>query len=133
DPGLTSPNQVSLMIAANHTSTPVFVASLSSTNFSLNGVPQTFAFAVDASDNLYVVGQDAGGDTDTFGVQAFKKGSGHTWTQEPYCNPGPSATEGNDLTGFAAIWCNTGGGTGGAGHLFVICDDAAGNDYVAIF
>jgi hypothetical protein len=132
DPGLTAPNQVSLKLAANHTSTPTVIASISSTNFSVSGVPQALALALDSSDNIYVVGQDNGSDTDTFGFQAFKKGAGYTWTAEPYISPGPDATEGNDLSGFAVVWCNTGGGTGSAGHLFIICDDTTGNDYVCI-
>ena len=62
DPDLTSPNQVSLKLAADHVSTPVVVASVSASttssgNFSLGSFAQSLAFAVDGSDNLYVVGQ----------------------------------------------------------------------------
>jgi hypothetical protein len=131
DPGAAAPNQVSLMLAADHISTPVFVASISSNNFDVPGLPQALDLVVDGSDNLYVIGQDSSS-SDNLGVQAFTKGSGHTWSAQPYLNPGPSQTEGQNLGGFAALWCNTGGGTGQAGHLIVICDDAAGNDYVVI-
>jgi hypothetical protein len=129
DPGASAPNQISLMLAANHTSTPVFVATISTTNFALLGVPQGFALTGDNSDNLYVVGQDSG-DADTFGIQAFRKGSGHVWTQEPYQAKGTSQTEGQSLSAFSMVWCNTGGGTAGYGHLAVACADASGNTYL---
>ena len=131
DPDLSDPNKVSLFIETHPGSATNY--SISSTNFSVSGLPQALALCCDTSGNLYVVGQDNGSDTDTFGVQTFKKQSGSNIVNEqPYCKAGPDATEGQNLGGFAVVWCNTGGGTGGAGHLFIICDDAANNQYVCI-
>src|SRR4029077_15767525 len=130
DPGATAPNQVTLMLAANHTSTPVVIAYISSDNFSVSGVPQALNLIVDGSDNLYVLGQDTGL-VDHFGVQAFLKQSGHVWNQGSYVRKGPSALGGFDLNGFAAVWCNT-GGTSGAGLIVSIFDDTVGNDWFLV-
>ena len=130
DPGATAPNQVTLMLAANHTSTPVVVAYISSDNFSVSGVPQALDLITDDDDNLYVLGQDTGL-VDHFGVQAFTKQSGHVWTQGAYIRKGPSQLNGFDLNGFASVWCNT-GGTSGAGLIVSIFDDTTGNDWCMV-
>lgn len=131
DPGATSPNYVSLMVAADHTSTPVFVGTVSATNFALNSIPMQFCLIVDQYDNLYVVGADAG-DGDTWGVQSFIKKTGHIWTTGTYSSAGTSQTEGQSLAAMAGVWCNTGGGFESRGHLLIVGTDGAGNVYACV-
>lgn len=134
DPAAADPNKVTLQLvtaASGHTATQL-IATISSDNFALNGVPQSLALDVDDDDNIYVVGSDnSGGETDQIGAQCFVKGTGLTWTTQPYvANSGNSATNGATFGGFATVWSNTGGGAGGGGHLLVIINDlASGNTY----
>src|SRR5665213_2605658 len=140
DPSQAAPNKVSLQVvpAPAHT-TPQTVATLSTdvasaiSNFTLGGFVQSLALCRDSSDNLYVVGGDnVSNDQDQIGVQAFLKGSGLTWSPQSYVHRASEATEDQTLAGFAVTWCDTGGGTNGAGHLLVICDDTGSDAFYLI-
>lgn len=96
------------------------------------GYAQGLALCVDSSDNLYVSGTYAGNGTAIM-IQRFAKQPGSlTWLPGNlgiyYANLG-----GNTLSGVAAVWCNTGGGTGGQGHVMTIYNDAAGNNVYSTF
>lgn len=68
---------------------------------------QALALAVDASDNLYVLGT-AATTTNNLAVQAFQKGVGYTWTAKTILNAAlPSYTEGS-INNIAAAWHNVG-------------------------
>lgn len=121
DPSQADPNSLSLMLVSAHT-TPSTIATLlfgagSGYTFHASTASQAFALERDDQDNLYVIGcYQTGG---RLAYQAFVKGVGLNWT----------ATSANVCTGtltgspnpvsFAAKWCNTGGGTGAAGHIIV--------------
>lgn len=80
---------------------------------------QSFALAVDASDNVYVIGV-SGATATSVAVQAYVK-SGATWTQKAVMSgaaPGYSAP----INNVGAAWH----ATGGAGILFVLLGHAAG-------
>lgn len=76
------------------------------------------ALAVDASDNLFVVGGSHPGSSYFFAAQAWVKQAGGTWTARNVAHLG-SATSGQPSS-IDVVWCNTGGGTGGAGHLLML-------------
>lgn len=89
------------------------------------GIPrgaQSYALAVDASDNVYVVGV-AGAPATSIAVRAWRK-SGATWTPEgggPVTISPPAHT--GDVNNVAAAWHATGNG----GTLVVIVGHAAGH------
>ncbi len=94
-----------------------------------NAATPVVALCRDASDNLYVV-YSVGW---ALGVQAFTKGSGYSWTaQTAAFDP---ASPGTAPCAAAAVWCNTTGGTGGAGHVMVIgrAVGAAAEMFYAVF
>lgn len=80
-----------------------------------------FILCRDAADNIYAIGTD--GTTNTnLRVQAFTKGSGHTWTAQASVESAFAAFSTN--FDFTATWCDTGGGTNGAGHIVVLVGEA---------
>ena len=85
--------------------------------FSIPGTPQGLTVCRDSADNIYVAGADSA-TTSNVRVQAFLKGTGYTWTAQTAL-AGTSGQTANPLTNVAAVWCNTGGGTGSHGHLLV--------------
>ena len=136
DPSLTLPNQITLQVVTTHTS-PSVVGFLSQDIFQAGvaagasaGYPQSLAMCRDASDNIYVFGGYA---VAPYGFQivcqAFVKQSGLAWTQAAATftatqGPPPSGT--GYAAGLSAVWCNTGGGAAGTGHILVIANDVTG-------
>lgn len=81
----------------------------------------TVTICVDGFDNIYLqyVPQ-----TQAVTVKAFVKGAGYTWTAKTAIAT-TSASAAATGSANCLLWCNTGGGTGGAGHLLSIFRDAS--------
>lgn len=113
-------NIVTLQLVTSHT-TPSIIATVpygsGGGTFIASSASQAFALVRDASDNLYVIGQYATGSLVAY--QAFNKGPGLTWvaTRANFCSG--LMTGSPHPFGFTGLWCNTGGGTGAAGHVIV--------------
>lgn len=71
----------------------------------------------DAADNLYLIGADNLTSPGVV-VVGYTKGAGYTWTAAAATGSGGLST--GDVGSVAAVWCNTGGGTNGKGHLAVL-------------
>lgn len=83
------------------------------------GQPLQYGICRDASDNIYIAA--ATGPTSSssqVSLQVFTKGSGHTWTAGAFKTSNFNQAQTARMTKIA--WCNTGGGTGGLGHLFLV-------------
>lgn len=76
----------------------------------LHGGFQSFALAVDASDNIYVAGRQTGANT-TVCVKGFVKGSGLTWTPATALN-GSLSTYDAPIDACAMAWHSVGGTKG---------------------
>lgn len=99
--------------------TPTTVAALPAGIVSGPGA-QGLGLAVDASDNLYVVGRSSSADNSLASVK-FTKGAGFTWTAgSAVATPLPAYAAG--INQVAVTWH----ATGGAGSLFVVAGHAAG-------
>ena len=72
---------------------------------------QAFALAVDASDNLYVLGTSAGARTSIV-VEPWLKGVGHTWTVGTRRETTLGAFSGGAVNNVAAAWHSVGGASG---------------------
>jgi hypothetical protein len=77
------------------------------------------ALCVDSLDNIYVVGVDAT-NAQKLRARAFTKGVGYSWTAQTALVGASNLWGGTTGTRrFVAVWCNTGGGTSGKGHVLV--------------
>lgn len=128
DPSVAAPNSVTLQVVpAPAHSTPSVIATINAVStlgtgtFWLSGHPQSLALAVDAKDNIYVIGAYGGvtGGGIRVVYQAFIKGTGFMWTPQTANNCLGSLAGSPQLLGFAAVWCNT---NGVAGHLAIVCN-----------
>ena len=128
DPSLTLPNQIWLSVVTSHTS-PSVVGYISQSAFQggTTGFPQTFAMCRDASNNIYVIGVD---NVSPYGyqllAQCFVKQSGLAWNQVAWSLTNITTNVAYPL-GLSAVWCNTGGGAGGTGHILVIANNSDGS------
>lgn len=115
--GLESDGAADPTIVVKHITTAGVATSkgnIANNGFSVNSVntvvgAQQIAMAVDASDNLYLVGRQFGTPNNLY-VQAWQKGAGYSWTPKtplaatlPYSDIDP--------TNFAVAWHSVGGGT----------------------
>ena len=94
---------------------------------------QTVSLAVDASDNIWVVGKDGPNGPNNLLVQAWQKGSGYTWSPRdrkliavPAYVRGSNPTNNGDvpINNIAVTWHNT----SNRGHLMVIGSHRTGED-----
>ena len=121
--GGTSP-VITLRRYAAGAATTVGTLPLGSSGSSFDASPRgthSLALAVDASDNVYVIGV-AGNSLTTFAVQAYTKGAGWTWSAGAVVTSAAPGYNGA-LNGITACWH----GTGGAGVLMVLAGRAAGS------
>jgi hypothetical protein len=137
DPSQNDPGKVSIMVAPApaHTA-PSLVATLNATTsstpgagtFYLGGKPQSLAMCRDGKDNLFVFGASAWvtGHWTRVQYQGFTKGAGLVWNPVTSNQCLAALTGAPNLLGFAATWCNTGGGATGAGHILLIVNYANG-------
>ena len=138
DPTVADPNSITLQLVPGpaHTS-PQVIATLNASvatsgSFLLaNAAAQTFALCVDGSDNIFVFAQQ--GSTLKMAFQGFSKTPGVlAWTPTPASAAG-SMSPSLYVIGLAATWCNTGGGTNGAGHILVIANTNSAQSGAYIF
>jgi hypothetical protein len=125
DPTAADPNKVSLQVVVGHTA-PSVIGYISSDIFNIGGVPQSLTLCRDNKDNIYVIGAYALA-TNNLCAQAFIKGSGLAWTPKfAVADRWSGGTSPSYSYGaFAATWCNTGGGTAGAGQIYLLVNDTA--------
>lgn len=122
--GAASPTSASLCWSSDH-ATVNTLATLtvgSSPGYVLSSATvvesTVLGLTVDSSDNIYVVGTDNA--TGHIRAQCWTKGSGHTWTAQTAVVSSSAGGIGNVASNSSAVvWCNTGGGTGSAGHILV--------------
>lgn len=126
DPSQTDPNKISLQLVPGtaHT-TPQTIATISWQSTTGATFMGPLAMCRDANDNIYIAGTCGvsfpGGATAGSGLcmQAFKKGSGLTWTAQTACADTPTPSGG----GMAMTWANTGTGTNSGGYLVIIMQE----------
>lgn len=93
-----------------HTGTAATTIATLGTEYAAPRGAQAFSLAVDASDNLYVVGGSAASIT-SIAAQAFVKGSGWTWTAQPV-QVAPAGSSAAPINQTAATWTAVNGGSG---------------------
>lgn len=78
------------------------------------------ALCVDADDNLYAVGfGGTGSQPQRVRAQCWTKGAGLAWTQQAVLTGAADLLTTGSADELHAVWCGTGGGTNGKGHILL--------------
>lgn len=101
----------------NRTSTTVVVTDVMDTVLRAVNSTQP-GICRDSTDGIYVTTKEGGS---VGKIRYLTKGAGLTWTKQAVLN----FTDSNYNAGNSMVWCNTGGGLGGGGHLLVKWDTGA--------
>lgn len=80
----------------------------------------------DKSNNLYVYGFS--GNNKRPAVKAYVKGSGYSWTPANLVQASGSRDVAENM-GAVALWCDTGGGTSGKGHIVFSINNASNMNF----